>query len=286
MFYTYAADHFLSLKNCTMNNNIFERILDVDILKTPLPLYKVRFDLSGAAGTPPPSQRLYEGAAVDSPADPAWAGYTFGGWYKEAACINAWDFSTDIVTGNITLYAKWESSTKYTITAVPNKSSYGTVEGGGVYDKSALVLLTALPNPNYLFVKWQEGHKPVSYNYQYQFTATKSQSLTAVFAAIGTPTIKSVTASGKNSLKITWKKITGVTGYYVYRSDNSKDGFVKIGDTKNTSIINTGLPKGTKYYYKVQAYFAARDALTYGEYSTAKSGRGQITQFILEKGLL
>jgi len=33
--------------------------------------------------------------------------YTFGGWYKEAACANAWNFSTDTVTGNITLYAKW-----------------------------------------------------------------------------------------------------------------------------------------------------------------------------------
>ena len=265
-------NRILSLKDCTLNDNQYAKLFDAAILKGPLPKYKVQFKLNGGKGAPPKSQTVYEGKTAVAPADPSRSGYTFGGWYKEAACINAWDFSADIVTGNITLYAKWESSTKYTITAVPNKSSYGTVEGGGIYDKSALVLLTALPNPNYLFVKWQEGRKPVSYNYQYQFAATKSRSLTAVFAAIGTPSIKSVTASGKNSLKITWKKLTGVTGYYVYRSDNSKDGFVKIGDTKNTSIINTGLPKGTKYYYKVQAYYAAGDALTYGGYSTAKSG--------------
>ncbi|WP_162491147.1 InlB B-repeat-containing protein, partial [Candidatus Symbiothrix dinenymphae] len=29
------------------------------------------------------------------------------GWYREAACTNAWNFNTDGVTGDITLYAKW-----------------------------------------------------------------------------------------------------------------------------------------------------------------------------------
>jgi uncharacterized repeat protein (TIGR02543 family) len=35
-------------------------------------------------------------------------GYTFGGWYKEAALVTPWNFGTDTVTGNITLYAKWD----------------------------------------------------------------------------------------------------------------------------------------------------------------------------------
>ncbi|HHT51530.1 MAG TPA: LPXTG cell wall anchor domain-containing protein [Eubacteriaceae bacterium] len=34
-------------------------------------------------------------------------GFVFRGWYKEADCINPWNFE-DIVTGDITLYAKWE----------------------------------------------------------------------------------------------------------------------------------------------------------------------------------
>ena len=35
-------------------------------------------------------------------------GYTFSGWYKEAAGTNAWVFETDKVTKNVTLFAKWE----------------------------------------------------------------------------------------------------------------------------------------------------------------------------------
>jgi uncharacterized repeat protein (TIGR02543 family) len=33
-------------------------------------------------------------------------GYTFGGWYKEAECTNAFTFGTTIDTGT-TIYAKW-----------------------------------------------------------------------------------------------------------------------------------------------------------------------------------
>jgi uncharacterized repeat protein (TIGR02543 family) len=34
-------------------------------------------------------------------------GYIFGGWYKEVAFTNQWNFATDTVTAAITLYAKW-----------------------------------------------------------------------------------------------------------------------------------------------------------------------------------
>lgn len=38
---------------------------------------------------------------------PTRKGYTFAGWYKDAAGQVAWNFETDKVTGNVTLYAKW-----------------------------------------------------------------------------------------------------------------------------------------------------------------------------------
>lgn len=40
------------------------------------------------------------------PADPTRDGYTFGGWYTDEACMQAYDFSTP-VTADLTLYAKW-----------------------------------------------------------------------------------------------------------------------------------------------------------------------------------
>ena len=66
----------------------------------------------------------------DAPA--ATPGYTFGGWNK--ADGTAWDYASDKVTDNITLYAKWTANT-YTITfdtvggseIAPITQDYGTV---------------------------------------------------------------------------------------------------------------------------------------------------------------
>ena len=41
------------------------------------------------------------------PEAPTKAGYTFAGWYKDAALTKAWDFTKDSLTEHTTLYAKW-----------------------------------------------------------------------------------------------------------------------------------------------------------------------------------
>jgi len=53
---------------------------------------------------------------IDPPEDPrSYKGCTFAGWYKDKECTeaNEWNFATDTVTGDTTLYAKWveDSST-------------------------------------------------------------------------------------------------------------------------------------------------------------------------------
>ncbi|MDR0304607.1 MAG: leucine-rich repeat domain-containing protein, partial [Chitinispirillales bacterium] len=47
------------------------------------------------------------GAKVNKPKDPAKTNCTFIGWYKDATLTIPWNFETDVVTANITLYAKW-----------------------------------------------------------------------------------------------------------------------------------------------------------------------------------
>lgn len=71
-----------------------------------LPTYTVTFDKNGH-GTAPAAQEVKKGYKATAPTAPTAEGYTFGGWYKEKAATNAWDFSTDTVTKDVTLYAKW-----------------------------------------------------------------------------------------------------------------------------------------------------------------------------------
>lgn len=68
--------------------------------------YTVTFD-NQEHGTAPVEQSIKYKYTVTKPEDLTETGYTFGGWYKEAACENAWNFTIDKVTADTTLYAKW-----------------------------------------------------------------------------------------------------------------------------------------------------------------------------------
>ena len=75
--------------------------------------YTVTFDSQG--GSVVSSQTVDHGGKATEPTVPTKAGHTFGGWYKESGCTNVWDFPTDTVTADVTLFAKWTAN-NYTIT--------------------------------------------------------------------------------------------------------------------------------------------------------------------------
>ena len=53
------------------------------------------------------SVQVEENAVVSKPTDPERKNYEFQGWFKETDCENEWNFTTDVVTSNTRLYAKW-----------------------------------------------------------------------------------------------------------------------------------------------------------------------------------
>lgn len=73
---------------------------------TAIPTYLVIFVSSGGTSVGNLSD-VSANSLITAPAAPTRTGYTFSGWYKEAGFVNVWNFSTDVVTANTTLYAKW-----------------------------------------------------------------------------------------------------------------------------------------------------------------------------------
>ena len=68
-------------------------------------IYQITYDTQGGSTIAPGS--AISGGLISNPGSPTKTGLTFGGWYKEASCANVWNFSSDTVTGNMTLFAKW-----------------------------------------------------------------------------------------------------------------------------------------------------------------------------------
>ena len=75
----------------------------------------VHFNLQGHGLAIADLTDVTAGSKISAPSAPSATGYTFGGWYKEPACTNAWDFANDVVNETMTLYAKWTANV-YTIT--------------------------------------------------------------------------------------------------------------------------------------------------------------------------
>ena len=68
--------------------------------------YTVTFETDGGTGVSPLTNVVHN-STISAPTPPTKTGYDFDGWYKEGAHTNLWNFSTDTVTADITLYAKW-----------------------------------------------------------------------------------------------------------------------------------------------------------------------------------
>ena len=68
----------------------------------------------------------------------------------------------------------------FTITVNTNNDAWGTVTGAGTYADGATVVLTAIPNEGYVFVKWQDGNT----DNPRTITVTADETYTAEFEAI------------------------------------------------------------------------------------------------------
>jgi beta-glucanase (GH16 family) len=84
----------------------------------------------------------------------------------------------------------------------------------------------------------------------------KNKKSVSVTVNLANATMSSATLVSTNSAKVTWGKVKGATGYYVYYSTSKTSGFKKV-EVKGNSATNTTIKElslGTTYYFKVKAY--------------------------------
>ncbi len=116
-------------------------------------MHTVHFDLNGHGGAAIPDAAVADGAVVPKPTDPAESGWTFGGWYREADCVNAFNFFTPI-TGDITLYARW------------TKTENGGGSGGSSGGSSSAVGRSASKSAGGQNGSWKQDVRGWWYQYQ------------------------------------------------------------------------------------------------------------------------
>lgn len=92
---------------------------------TPETRHLVTFNSNGGSSVAAVS--VVDGQTVAEPQAPVWEGHTFLGWYTDEGCTNAYDFASP-VTGDLTLFAKWEAGVVPTPTPTPQPTTEPSAE--------------------------------------------------------------------------------------------------------------------------------------------------------------
>jgi len=144
--------------------------------------YTVTFNANNGTGTAPVAQTVNAGTSITLPGGSGLTrtGYTFSGWntYSDGTGTN-YDASTSYTpTGNVTLYAKWNSTATYTVTFNVNSGS-GTAPSAQTVTSGTNITLpsgSGLTRTGYTFGGWNTNNTGTGTNYNagvlYTVTAT------------------------------------------------------------------------------------------------------------------
>ncbi len=85
--------------------------------------------------------------------------------------------------------------------------------------------------------------------------------------------VKSSYSATENSVTISWEKVSGATGYRIYRYDKTKGKYVKIKTIKDSTVLSytdSKLKSAVRYSYKVKAYKKSNGKNTWTKASDVK----------------
>lgn len=178
--------------------------------------YTVSFDVDG--GSAVESQKVLNGDTAAKPADSSKDGYAFIGWYTDKEYKNAFAFDTTVISGDTTVYARFEEH-------AAGKPEYQVSFAcdGAVYDPIRTVNGVAyrLPTPvkeGAEFAGWWVSDYQSGDKLTYQYTGQKLTEDTILFAVFKTSGVPNVSVDAE---KISWNALGPTASYRVT---------VKMGD--------------------------------------------------------
>lgn len=184
-------------------------------------------------------EKTFYGSKLQNPGNLVKENFTFKGWYKDRACTQAWNFNTDIVTGEMMLYAKFIANE--IIITTPDLLEY----------TGSVISLTPQ-------VTSKDGSLKLSDATDYTLSYKNSSGTTISTTAIKNPGLYSVIASGKNDYA--GKSCT--TSFRIYQNpagEGTLESPYLISSVSDWKLVSDNLIYGISYYGK---YFKLTSDLT------------------------
>lgn len=212
--------------------------------------FTISFDSKG--GSAVSAVTVENGKQLTKPNDPTYEGYALIGWYTDEAYTKPFLFGSDVVTGDMTLYARWGQifvgQSEYTVrfdlgydAAAPQEK---TTIGGIAYD-----LPTPAARDGYTFAGWwvstTNERDALSYPYSESIVLNENVTLFALWTAapasdgVASPVVEVTDTAVK------WEPVTGATGYELTIAGPAGfDGVQKTVGTTSEKIDFASMPAG------------------------------------------
>ena len=140
---------------------------------------------------------------------------------------------------------------QYTILVTSNNTSYGTVStSGGTYEEGTTISVTATPNPNYRFVRWECNGVQVSTNTTYEITVSGNDTYTAVFEPIMHTVTTAVYPAGVGTIQGGGSYQQGTQATITASVTNSNYKFIGW-DTNGDNLIDISATNNNPYNFTV-----------------------------------
>jgi uncharacterized repeat protein (TIGR02543 family) len=242
-------------------------------------LYTVSFNAQGGTPTPAAITNVIAGNKITRPANPT-STQSFVGWSSVSANTGAlWDFATDVVGGNMTLYALWGRQVNVTFDAQggsPVPKVQTLVSGGRV------VRPVSPTKSGYNFAGWINAATNAAFNFNAPITATitlkatwsakspdtGSNTVQGQITALPSPKVTLVSASYKTA-KASWTSSTA-DGFELSWGLKGKAGKVRTVSGKTRTLALTGT-LGKTYSVSIRSFATQSGTKLYSAWSAVKT---------------
>jgi len=232
--------------------------------------YTVKFDSVG--GSAVPDMTVLNGQGIAVPTSPEKEGHIFVGWYKDSTYKTPFTPMADIVTSDITLYARWtedigseEYTVKFDIGYEGAQSFEIETRGGKLFD------IAAPEREGYTFLGWwiscENDAEMPSYKWGEDTVFTSDTTLFALWSEKGSTKIEypSIKIGEGN---ISWGAVKGARSYDVMVTDaDGSTVYTKATSTTSVSFSFSALDAG-RYTVTVRANASSGDSDSSKSYYT------------------
>jgi len=185
---------------------------------------------------------------------------------------------TVLNTTKLSTASKSYNSIKLSWNKVAGANGYQILRG--ISKTSVYTTVKTITNSNTL--TYTNGSRTTGRTYYYKIRAYRLVNGAKVYSgysevksAAAKPSAAAFTSVKKtaaHAITLKWKKISGASGYVIYRADGKNGSYKKVKTITRGSTLsykNGSLKKGT-YYYKIRAYRTVNKKKVYGSYSPVK----------------